>query len=180
MVRKFGPAYAHNLRCRQGRLGDVWQFDEVFIRIRGECYYLWRAVDQDGDVLDILVTCRRDARAAKRFFHKLLQGQGGSPWQLATDQLGSYAAAHRDLGLTAAHRTGRYENNRAEVSHQPIRGRERHMRRFKSAGQAQRFLAVHAAIGSAFRVARHHRKAIQYRPSRVQALHTWDLATCGS
>ena len=120
--RKFGPAYAHNLRRRQDRLGDVWHLDEVFIRIRGERYYLWRAVDQDGDVLDILVTRRRDARAAKRFFRKLLKGQGGSPGQLVTDKLGSYAAARRDLGLTAAHRTGRYENNRAEVSHQHSRG----------------------------------------------------------
>ena len=178
--RKFGPAYAHNLRRRQGRPGDVWHLDEVFIRIRGERYYLWRAVDQDGDVLDILVTRRRDARAAKRFFRKLLKGQGGSPWQLVTDKLGSYAAARRDLGLTAAHRTGRYENNRAEVSHQHSRGRERHMRRFKSAGQAQRFLAVHAAIGNAFRVARHRLQAIHYRLCREQAFHAWDLATCGS
>ncbi len=119
----------------------------MFIRIRGERYYLWRAVDQGGDVLDILVMHRRDARAAKRFFRKLLNGQGGSPWQLVTDKLGSYAAARRDLGLTAAHRTGRYENNRAEVSRQHSRGQERHMRLLKSAGQAQRFLAVPAALG---------------------------------
>ena len=178
--RKFGPAYAHNLRRRQGRLGDVWHLDEVFIRIRGERYDLWRAADQDGDVLDILVTRCRDARAAKRFFRKLLKGQVGSPWQLVANKLGSFAAARRDLGLTAAHRTGRYENNRAEVSHQHSRGRERHMRRLKSAGQAQRFLAVHAARGNAFRVARHRLRARHYRLCREQALHAWDLATCGS
>ena len=178
--RKFCPAYAHNLRRRQGRLGDVWHLDEVFIRIRGERYYLWRAVGQDGDVLDILVTRRRNARAAKRFFRKLRKGQGGSPSQLVTDKLESYAAARRDLGLTAAHRTGRYENNRAEVSHQHSRGRERHMRRFKSAGQAQRFLVVHAALGNAFRVACHRLQARHYRLCREQAFHAWDLATCGS
>ena len=133
-----------------------------------------------GDVVDILVTRRRDARGAKRFFRKLLKGQVGSLWQLVTDKLGSYAAVRRDLGLTAAHRTGRYENNRAEVSHQHSRGRERHMRRLKSARQTQRFLAVHAALGNAFRVARHRLQARHYRLCREQALHAWELATCGS
>ena len=147
MASQVRPRVCAQPRRRQGRLGDVWHLNEVFIRIRGERYYLWRAVDQGGDVLDILVMHRRDARAAKRFFRKLLNGQGGSPWQLVTDKLGSYAAARRDLGLTAAHRTGRYENNRAEVSRQHSRGQERHMRLLKSAGQAQRFLAVPAALG---------------------------------
>ena len=175
--RKFGPAYARNLPCRQGRLGDVWRLDEVFIMIRAERHCLWRAVDPDGDSLDILVTHRRDARAGKRFFRKFWKGQGGSAWQIVTDKLGSYAAAHRDLGLTAALRTGRYEKNRAEVSHQPSRERERHMRRFKPAGQAQRFLAVHTAAGYTFRVARHRLKAIRSRLCREQAFHAWDWAT---
>ena len=104
--RKFGPTFARNLRRRQGQLGDVWQVDEVFITKHGERSYLWRAVDQDGDVLDILVTRRRDAWVAKRFFRKLLKSQGGSPLQPVTDKLRSYAAARRELGLSATHRTG--------------------------------------------------------------------------
>ena len=176
--RKLGPAFARSLRRRQGRLGDIWQVDEVFIKIRGERRYLWRAVGQDGDVLDILVTRRRDARAAKRFFRKLLKGQGGSSWQLVTDKLGSYAAARRELGLAATHRTGWYEDNRAEVPHQHTREQERQMRHFKSGAQAQCFLAVHAAIQNAFRVARHRLKAMHHRLLREQAFDTWKLATC--
>ena len=113
------------------------------------------------------MTRRRDARAAKRFFRKLLKGQGGSPWQLVTDNLGSYAAARRELGLAATHRTGRYE----KVSHQHTRERERQMRHFKSGAQAQCFLAVHAAIQNAFRVARHRLKAMYHRLLREQAFN---------
>lgn len=109
---QFGPAYARALGRRQGRLGDIWHVDEVFISIRGERRYLWRAVDQDGDVLDILVTRHRDARAARRFFRKLLKGRGGSPFQLVTDKLRSYAAVRRKLGLSATPRSGQYDNNR--------------------------------------------------------------------
>ena len=125
--RKFGPEYARNLKRRQGRLGDVWHLDEVFVKIRGQRHYLWRAVDQDGDVIDILVQRFRNAHAAKRFFRKLLKGQGSKPWRLVTDQLKSYAAAHRTIMPGVAHDTRRYENNRAEVSHQPTRKREREM-----------------------------------------------------
>ena len=130
--RKFGPAYARTLRRRQGRLGDTWHVDEVFITIRGERHYLWRAVDQDGDVLDILVTRHRDKRAAKRFFRKLLKGQGSVPRRLVTDKLRSYGAARRTVMPSVVHSTKQYENNRAEVSHQPTRQRERQMRKFKS------------------------------------------------
>ena len=150
--RKFGPEYARTLRRRQGRLGDIWHVDEVFITIRGERHYLWRAVDQDGDVLDILVTRRRDKRAAKRFFRKVLKHQGSPPWQLVTDKLRSYPAAHREVFPSVTHRTGQYENNRAEVSHQHTREQERQMRRFKSAAQLQRFLCVHDPIHNLFRV----------------------------
>ena len=129
--RKFGPTSARNLRRRHGRLGDVWHVDEVFVTIRGSRRYLWRAVDQDGDILDILVTRRRDAGAAKRFFRKLMKGQGGSPWQMVTDRLRSYVAACRELGLWATHRTGQSENNRAEVSHPHTREQEHQTRRIK-------------------------------------------------
>ncbi len=175
--RKFGPEYARKLRHRQGRLGDVWHLDEVFVTIRGERHYLWRAVDQDGDVLDILVQRYRNARAAKRFFRKLLKGQGSTPWKLVTDQLKSYSAAHRSLMPSVAHDTRRYENNRAEVSHQPTRQRERQMRRFKSAGQAQRFLSVHAVTQNCFRIGRHQLRAENYRLLRARSFKDWSAAT---
>jgi putative transposase len=138
--QKFGPDYARKLKRRQGRLGDIWHLDEVFIRINGQQKYLWRAVDQDGDMIDILVQPRRDQHAAERFFRRLLRGQGKEPLRIITDKLRSYSAAMRTTLSGVNHNTGRYANNRAEASHQPTRQRERHMRRFKSAGQAQRFL----------------------------------------
>jgi putative transposase len=147
---KFGPTYARSLRRKQGRLGDIWHVDELFITIRGERRYLWRAVDQDGDVIDILVTKHRNRRAAKRFFLRTLKHQGQVPWHLVTDQLRSYAAAHREVFPSVMHRTGQYENNRAEVSHQHTREQERQMRRFKSPQQAQRFLSVHGPIQNLF------------------------------
>ena len=117
---KFGSTYARSLRRKQGRLGDVWHVDEIFITIRGKRHYLWRAVDQGGDVIDILVTKHRDRQAAKRFFRKALKHQGQVPWQLVTDKLRTYQAAHREVFPSVVHRTGRYENNRAEVSHTSI------------------------------------------------------------
>ncbi len=117
----FGAEYAKRIRSRVGRLGDTWHLDEVFIKIKGKQHYLWRAVDQDGDVLDILVQPRRNAKAARRFFRKLLKGLRYSPRMVVTDKLRSYGAAHRELGLSAVHETGRYRNNRAENSHQPSR-----------------------------------------------------------
>ena len=123
--RKFGPEYARRLKRRQGRLGDTWHLDELFVTIRGQRHYLWRAVDQDGDVIDILVQSRRDRRAAERFFRKLLKGQGGVPRRMVTDKLRSYAAAHRTIMPSVAHDTSQYANNRAEVSHEPTRVRRR-------------------------------------------------------
>ena len=111
----FGSVYARRLKRRQGRLGDIWHLDEVFVTIQGQRRYLWRAVDQDGDVIDILVQSRRDCRAATRFFRKLLKGQERTPGRLVTDKLSSYRAAHRAVMPSVAHRTDRYENNRAEV-----------------------------------------------------------------
>ena len=176
--RKFGPDYARSVRRKQGRLGDVWHVDELFITIRGQRHYLWRAVDQDGDVIDILVTLRRDGKAAKRFFHKMLKHQGKPPWQLVTDKLRSYHAAHREVFPSVTHRTGQYENNRAEASHQPTRQQERQMRRFKSAGQAQRFLSVHGPVQNLFRVGRNYLKAIHHRLLRDRAFAYWREATC--
>ena len=137
--RKFGQAYANQLRRRRPRPGDKWHLDEVFLTIKGERHYLWRAVDQDGNVLDILVQRRRDKRAAKKFFRKLLKGLTYVPRVIVTDKLKSYGAAKRELLPGVEHRQHRYLNNRAENSHQPTRQRERRMQRFKSPGQAHVF-----------------------------------------
>lgn len=175
---RFGPRYARTLKKRRGRLGDTWHLDEVFIKIRGKQHYLWRAIDQDGDTIDILVQKRRNKRAAKRFFRKLLKGQRVSPRELITDKLRSYSAAHRELIPSVIHSTQQYANNRAEVSHEPTRERERQMRRFKSVGQAQRFLAVHGVFGNHFRLGRHLLRAVHYREFRSRALVDWQQATC--
>ena len=148
---KFGPRLVQSLKCREGRLGDTWYVDEVFITIHGQVHYLWRAVDQDGDVIDILVQRRRDAQAAKRFFTKALKSQGAKPRRVTTDKPRSYHPAVREILLDTVHDTRRYANNRTELSHQPTRQRERQMRRFKSRHQAQRFLALHARVNNLFR-----------------------------
>ena len=129
---KFGQAYANQLRRRRPRPGDKWHLDEVFVKINGAQRYLWRAVDQHGNVLDVLVQSRRNALAAKKFFRKLLKGLRYVPRVIVTDKLASYQVAHRELMPSVAHRRSRYLNNRAENSHQPTRQRERAMKRFKS------------------------------------------------
>ncbi len=176
--RTFGPEYARTLRRRRGRMGDTWYLDELFVTIQGRQQYLWRAVDQDGDVIDILVQSRRDRRAAARFFRKLLKGQGREPRRLITDKLRSYAAAHRTVMPSVVHSTRQYENNRAEVSHQPTRQRERQIRRFKSAAHAQRFLSVHGVVQDLFRVGRHLLRAAHYRLLRTRSLLVWQEVTC--
>jgi putative transposase len=178
--RKFGPEYARRLKRRQGRLGDTWHLDELFVTIQGQRQYLWRAVDQDGDVIDILLQPRRDRRAAARFFRKLLKGQGGVPRRLVTDKLRSYAAAHRTILPSVAHDTSQYANNRAEVSHEPTRQQERSMRGFKSIGQAQRFLSVHGITQNLFRVGRHLLRAAHYRILRARAFVVWNAARWAS
>ena len=152
----FGLEYARRLRRRGGRLGDTWYLDEVFVKIEGRQQYLWRAVDEHGDVIDILVQSRRNRRAAERFFRTLLKGQGRAPRRLITDKLGSYSAAHRTAMPSVVHCMDQYANNRAEVSHQPTRQREHQMRRYKSAAHAQRFLSVHGLVQNLFRVRRHY------------------------
>ncbi len=176
--RKFGAQYARKLKRREGRLGDTWHLDELLVTIQGQRQYLWRAVDQDGDVLDILVQPRRDRRAAKRFFRKLLKGQGSEPRRLVTDKLRSYGAAHRTVMPSVVHDTGRYANNRAEVSHQPTRQRERRMRRFKSVAQAQRFLSVHGVILNLFRVGRHLLRPANHRILRARSFLVWSEVRC--
>ena len=174
----FGRDYARSLRRRRGRLGDTWYLDELFVTIQGQRRYLWRAVDQDGDVIDILVQSRRDRRAATRFFRKLLKGQGREPRRLITDKLRSYAAAHRTVMPSVEHSTQQYENNRAEVSHQSTRQRERQMRHFKSATHAQRFLSVHGLVLNLFRLGRHLLRAAHYRLLRTRSLLVWQEVTC--
>jgi putative transposase len=174
---RFGQMFANALKRRRPRPGDKWFLDEVFIRVRGKLHYLWRAVDQDGHVLDILVQSRRSAKAAQRFFRKLLKGLQCVPRVIVTDKLKSYAAAKREILPGVEHRQSRYLNNRAEVSHQPTRRRERHMQRFKSARQAQRFLSSHSRIHNHFQLRRHRLTADQHRSARDRAFRAWREVT---
>ncbi|MGH3869137.1 MAG: IS6 family transposase [Pseudonocardiaceae bacterium] len=159
------------------RPGDKWHLDEGFIKIRGKIHYLWRAVDQDGNVLDILVTSRRDAKAATRFFRKLLTGLRSVPRVLVTDKLAGYPVAHRRLMRSVEHRRSKYLNNRAENSHQPTRQRERAMKRFTSPGHAQRFLSAFSGISPHFRPRRHRLTAEHYRREMTTRFTTWNQVT---
>jgi putative transposase len=164
--RKFGQAYANQLRRRRPKLGDKWHLDDVFLTINGERYYLWRAVDQEGNVLDILVQHRRDKQAAKKFFRKLLKGCQYVPRVIVTDKLASYGAAKRELLPGVEHRQHKRLNNRAENSHQPTRQRARRMQGFKPAGQAQRVLAAYGLIAQDFRPRRQRLSAAACRHER--------------
>jgi putative transposase len=174
---KFGQAYANALRRRRPRPGDKWHLDEVYIKIAGQTHYLWRAVDQQGIVLDILVTSRRDTRAATRFFRKLLKGLEYVPRVLVTDKLASYGAARRRVLRSVEHRQSKYLNNRAENSHQPTRARERAMKRFASARHAQRFLSAFSGISPHFRPGRHRLSAQEYRRAMTDRFTTWNQVT---
>ena len=177
MVSDLGSTYARTLRRRRGRMGDTWYLDELFVTIQGRQQYLWRAVDEDGDVIDILLQSRRDRRAAARFFRKLLKSQGCVPRRLVTDKLRSYAAARRSVMPSVIHCTDQYANNRAEVSRQPTRQRERQMRRFKSAAHLQRFAPVHGVVQNLFRVGRHRLRSTHHRLLRTRAFLAWDAVT---
>src|SRR5229473_1419809 len=174
---KFGQTYANSLRRRAPRPGDRWHLDEVFLKINGRIHYLWRAVDQDGDVLDILVQSKRDKKAAKKFFRKLLKTLHYVPRVIITDKLRSYSAAKDVVLPSVEHLQQKYQNNRAENSHQPTRLRERLMRRFKSAGHAQRFLSVFGIIPSHFRVGRHLYRARGYRQVMKTRFAVWEEVT---
>jgi putative transposase len=171
---KFGQTYANGLRRKSPRPGDRWHLDEVFLKINGRLHYLWRAVDQDGDVLDILVQRHRDKKAAKKFFRKLLNGLRYVPNVIITDKLRSYSAARAEVMPGVEHCQDKGRNNRAENSHQPTRLRERVMRRFKSAGHAQRFLSAFGIITSHFRVGRHLHRASGYRAVMKSRFALWE------
>ena len=174
---KFGQAFANQIRRRLPRAGEKWHLDEVAIKIAGKKHWVWRAVDQDGIVLDILVQSRRDKRAAKRLLRKLLKRQCRAPRVLITDKLASYGAAKKEIAPGVEHRQHKGLNNRAENSHQPTRRRERQMKRFKSAGQAQRFLSAHDQINNLFHLYRDHLSASEYRAVRAQAFAIWAEVT---
>src|SRR5919202_479930 len=176
-ARKFGQDFANQIRRRLPGAGDKWHLDEMCLMIRGTKHWLWRAVDQDGVVLDVLVQSRRDKRAATRLLRKLLKRKMRPPRVMITDKLASYGAAKRELVPGVEHRQHRGLNNRAENSHQPTRRRERQMKRFKSAGQAQRFLSAHDPINNLFHLCRDHLTTRQYRAARTQAFQTWAEVT---
>ncbi len=173
---KFGAKYANRLRRRHRGYGDTFYIDEVFVKINGKQHYLWRAVDQDGEVVDVYLQAKRDGATAQRFFKRLLRRHGGEPRKIVTDKLRSYGVAHRNLIPEAIHVTDQYANNRAEQSHESTRVRERGMRRFKSVTQAQRFLGVHAAVSNLFNLGRHLVSANHYRNLRISAFSEWGRA----
>jgi putative transposase len=179
-VLKFGPAIARQLRRCRPRSSDRWHLDEMVVRIAGKRMYLWRAVDHEGEVLDMLVQRRRDKRAALRLMRKLLRKQGFVPKLLTTDKLGSYGSAFRHPRLTCPHEQGLRANNRAENSRQVVRRRERKMQRFKSAGSAQRFLNMHAAVHNTFNVQRHLISRSTLRTFRAEAAARWQDAAAAA
>jgi putative transposase len=174
---KFGLAYARKLRRAHPRADVRWHLDEVFVRINGKCVYLWRAVDCEGEVLNVLVQSRRKKQAALKLMRKLLKQQGFCPTAVVTDKLPSYGAALSDLGMKARHVTGGRLDNRSENSHLPIRQRERRIQRFKSAGSAQRILSTHAAIYNTANVQRYLISRRTLRQFRTKAMNRWDAVT---
>jgi putative transposase len=175
-VNHFGPMIAADLRKRRPKPHTTWHLDEVYLKIAGRMVYLWRAVDAEGEVLDVLVQSRRNKRAALKLMRKLLKKYGFVPDKLVTDDLKSYAAAASDLGITRRHERGRWRNNRAENSHQPTRRREYKMQGFKCPGSAQRFLSTHAATYNTFNVQRHLISAKTHRAFRAAAMNMWHEA----
>jgi putative transposase len=173
LTMPFGPMIAADLRKRRPKPDTVWHLDEVYLKIDGRMVYLWRAVDAEGEVLDVLVQSKRDKHAALKLMRKLLRKYAFVPERVVTDDLRSYRGAVRDLGIEGRHERGRWKNNRAENSHQPTRRRERKMQSFKSAGSAQRFLSTHAAAYNTFNVQRHLTSAQTHRTLRAAAMSTW-------
>src|SRR6202166_3810506 len=171
-VNHFGPMVAADLRKRRLKPHTTWHLDEVYLKIDGRMVYLWRAVDAEGEVLDVLVQSKRNRHAALKLMRKLLSKYAFVPERLVTDDLRSYGAAARDLGVEHLHERGRWKNNRAENSHQPTRRRERKMQRFKSARSAQKFLSTHAAVYNTFNVQRHLMSAQSHGVLRTAAMST--------
>jgi len=164
---------AANLRQRRPKPHTIWHLDEAYLNIDGRMVYLWRAVDAEGEVLDVLVQSKRNKGAALKLMRKLLKKYAFVPDRMITDELRSYGAAARELGIENRHERGRWKNNRAENSHQPTRRRERKMQGFKSQGSAQRFLSTHAAIYNNFNVQRHLTTRQTHRALRSAAMSTW-------
>lgn len=174
-MAKFGPGIARNLQRRQAQPGDVWHLDEVRVEISGRAFWLWRAVDQEGIVLDEILQSRRDKWAAKRLLKKLIR-RHGLPRRIVTDKLRSYGAAKREIAPGLEHRSHKGLNNRAENSHLPFRKRERCMQGFRSPGGLQRYVSCHSAVRNRFSVPARRRSANQIRYHRLEALETWKLA----
>jgi putative transposase len=166
---KFGAIYTRRLKRKHQGYGDTFFIDEVFFRINGKQHYLWRAVDQDGEIVDVFLQAKRDGEAAKRFFRRLLRSYGGEPRKIVTDKLRSYSVAHRDVIPETIRVTDRYANNRVEQSHEANRARERGMRGFKSMNQAQRFVTAHAAVSNLVNLGRHLVRVQHYRNLRESA-----------
>jgi putative transposase len=174
---KFGRDYSRRIRLQRGSLGDTWHLDEVFVRISDQQRYLWRAVDQEGNVLEVLVQARRDKKAASNFLRKALKGAGYAPRLIVTDRLASYREPCAQLVSGALHVRDRGANNRAENSHQPARIRERRMKRFKSIKHAQRFLSIFGSIYDLFCVGRNHLRAEHFRILLANRFETWRRLT---
>jgi putative transposase len=175
---KFGPAYARRLKRKAPSRRDIWHLDEVVITIAGQKHWLWRAVDQDGYVLDEIVQTWRDTQAAKRLLKRLLKTQGCPPRRMITDKLGSYAAARRQIMPAVEHRSHKGLNNRAENSHLPLRRRERAMQGFRSPGGLQRFTSVFSAVRNLFVPPRSRRFALAAHLHRLAAMAEWKSAAC--
>jgi transposase-like protein len=174
---KFGAPIAQNLRRSRPTPSDFWHLDEMVIVIRGRRHWLWRAVDNEGEVLDFLVQSKRNAKAALKIMRKLLKKQGWAPTQITADKLRSYHVAFRTLGLVAEHVDVKRANNRAENSHQPVRRRERKQQRFKSPGSAQRFLNIHSSVHNTFYIQRHLLRRSTFKQCRNDAFIVWESAS---
>jgi transposase-like protein len=179
-VNHFGPLIAADLRKRRPKPHTTWHLDEVYLKIDGRMLYLWRAVDAEGEVLDVLVQSKRNKHAALKLMRKLLKKCAFVPERLVTDDLRSYGAAVRDLRIESRYERGRWKNNRVENSHRPTRRRECKMQRFKSAGSAQKFLTIHAAVYNTFNVQRHLASAQTHRTLRAVAMSTWREAVAAA
>lgn len=175
---KFGHAYTRRLRRKKPSQRDIWHLDEVVVTIAGQKHWLWRAVDQDGYVLDEIVQTRRDTKAAKRLLKRLLKKQGCPPRRMITDKLGSYAAARCQIMPAVEHRSHKRLNNRAENSHLPLRKRERAMQGFRTPGGLQRFVSVFSAVRNLFVPPRSRRSALATHLHRLNAMAAWKSAAC--